>query len=76
MATTKKRINISVNDNINDSLQALAKSRKQPVATVASTLLQNMLEIEEDSILSEIADSRLNTTKKGDWVKSSDDVWK
>lgn len=76
MATTKKRINISVSDKISDSLQALAKSRKQPVATVASTLLQKMLEIEEDAILSEIADSRLKDAKKSDWVESSDDVWK
>lgn len=74
MVTTKHRINISVSKSTREALRRLAKRDQEPVATKAGALLEFALEMEEDRILSEIADKRL----KGDirWVKDSDKIWK
>ncbi len=58
MPTIKKRINISVSDDVNDALQELADRDQMPQATKAEQLLQLALEIEEDDVLNAIAHSR------------------
>ena len=55
MATTKKRINISVSKNVNDTLERLAKRDQMPQATKAEHLLTMALEIEEDEVLNAVA---------------------
>lgn len=62
MATTKKRINISVSKDLDDVLSRLAKRDQVPQATKAEHLLRIALEIEEDQILDAIAAKR-DTTK-------------
>jgi len=63
MATTKQRINISVSKSTAETLAYLAKRDQKPVATKAGDLLEFALEIEEDSMLSKIADERLKNHK-------------
>jgi predicted DNA-binding protein len=75
MTTTKKRINISVSKETEQALQYLAKRDQEPVATKAGGLLELALELEEDMVLSAIADERLKN-HKGRWIKDSDKIWK
>lgn len=75
MATTKKRINISVSKETEKALERLAKRDQMPQATKAEHLLSIALELEEDAFLSTVADKRL-AQKKVRWVKDSDALWK
>ncbi|MCR4281150.1 MAG: hypothetical protein NUV88_02345, partial [Candidatus Kaiserbacteria bacterium] len=59
MATTKDRINISVSKDTKKILTALARRDEMPVATKAGDLIEQMLELEEDRVLSAIAAERL-----------------
>ncbi|MEK7093640.1 MAG: hypothetical protein AAB927_04110 [Patescibacteria group bacterium] len=74
MATTKQRINISVTKSTAKALAYLAKREEVPVATKAGALLEFALEIEEDRMLSNIADERLKGKVR--WIKDSDKIWK
>jgi hypothetical protein len=58
MATTKKRINISVSKELDTLLGKLAKRDQVPQATKAEHLIRMALEIEEDQILDQIARKR------------------
>ncbi|HEY4488863.1 MAG TPA: hypothetical protein VJA87_00025 [Candidatus Paceibacterota bacterium] len=58
MATTKKRINISVSKELDDVLNKLAERDQVPQATKAEHLLRLALEIEEDEALDTIARKR------------------
>ena len=58
MATTKRRINISLPDSVNDALTLLAERDNVPEATKATDLLQLGLEIEEDQVWDAIAAKR------------------
>jgi len=58
MATTKKRINISVPRFVEDSIAKLAKRDELPQATKAGELLRMALEIEEDQVFDTIASKR------------------
>jgi predicted DNA-binding protein len=73
MATTKTRINISLSDDVEKALKALAKRDQVPSATKAAELLRLALEIEEDYVFSKIADDRL-AEKNIKWLKS-EEVW-
>ena len=58
MATVKRRINISLPDDVNLALTRLAERDRVPQATKAASLLQLALEIEEDQIWDALAASR------------------
>lgn len=58
MATTKKRINISLPSNLDIMLSRIARRDNIPQATKAVYLLGIALEIEEDIILNKIANKR------------------
>ncbi len=58
MATSKKRINISVSDDIDEALIKLAKRDNMPQATKAVQLIQVALEIDEDGIWNTLAENR------------------
>lgn len=64
MATTKKRINITLSKSTEAFLSLIAKRDKVPQATKASELLDFALEIEEDRMLGDLATHRLKTAKK------------
>ena len=73
MATAKDRINISVSKSTRRMLEGLAKRDEKPVATKASELLEEALELQEDLFLSRIADERLKN-HKGRWL-THEEVW-
>ena len=73
MATTKKRINISVSDSVNDALKRLARRDQEPIATKAADLLEMALEIEEDRYFEKVAAERLKGKVR--WVRDSDKIW-
>ena len=58
MATTKKRINISLPSNLDIMLSRVAKRDNMPQATKAVYLLGIALEIEEDMVFDKIASER------------------
>ncbi|MFH1821787.1 MAG: toxin-antitoxin system, antitoxin component [Methanobacteriota archaeon] len=58
MPTLKKRINLSVPEDIEKALTLLAKRDRVPVTTKTMELLEEALEIEEDRVLLAIAEER------------------
>lgn len=74
MTTSKKRINITLPDDVDEFLTILAKRDKVPKATKVITLLQAALEFEEDMILSRIADERVESSK-GQKFLSHEEFW-
>jgi hypothetical protein len=73
MATTKKRLNITLPKEVEEALSFVAKRDNVPDATKATSLLTLALEIEEDAVLDHIAKKR--DTKKTVYV-SHKDAWK
>ncbi len=73
MPTTKKRINISISKELDSALRTIAKRDRVPEATKAAQMLQIALELEEDKILSEIAERR--DTKGAKYI-SHKQAWK
>ena len=59
MPTTKKRINITVDDGTYEALHRLSGSRGQSVAGVGMSLIEQALEYQEDLHFSRIADERM-----------------
>jgi predicted DNA-binding protein len=64
MPTTKKRINITVDDDIFEVLERLSKMRNEPVAGVGLELIEEALEFQEDLHFSRVADERLQKKEK------------
>lgn len=58
MATTKKRINISIPKTVDRVLSLAAERDQIPQATKAAHLLQLALELEEDQLWDKIATKR------------------
>ncbi|HEX9721955.1 MAG TPA: hypothetical protein VGA53_01695 [Candidatus Paceibacterota bacterium] len=58
MATTKKRVIISVSKPVEQALELLAKRDQVPQATQAAHLLETALEIEEDQVWNQVAERR------------------
>jgi len=72
MATTKKRINISVGKSTRTALNLLARRDEVPVATKAARLLEEALELDEDIRLGAFVKNRLHSAR---FVKDRDAVW-
>lgn len=64
MPTAKRRINISVDDEVYEALERLSAQRDQPVAGVSLSLIQQALEYQEDIYFSRVADERLARKQK------------
>lgn len=73
MATTKKRINISVSRELDTMLGRLAKRDQMSLATKAEHMLIKSLEFEEDEILNFVAESR---DQKGAKFISHEEAWR
>ena len=73
MATRKRQLSITVSQADKAMLCALAEQDGVPIETKASELLLMYLEIEEDRVLSAIADER-HSERNIKWV-SGNDVW-
>ena len=63
MPTAKKRINITMNDDVYGALERLSAKRDQSVAGVGLSLIEEALEYQEDLHFSRVADERVS--KKG-----------
>ncbi len=72
MATTKRRLNITLSPEVDALISLIAKRDQVPEATKVAELLHISLALEEDKAFSLLADERLSGKTK--WV-SHDDVW-
>ena len=64
MPTQKKRIHITVDDDIYEALGRLSAKRGESLATVGLELIEQALEYQEDLHFSRIADGRLRAKQK------------
>ena len=64
MPTTKRRLNITVDDETYGVLERLSSKRRQSVAGVGLSLIEEALEYQEDLHFSRIADERLGRKEK------------
>ena len=64
MPTTKKRINITVDDDVYKALERLSGKRDQSVAGVGLSLIEEALAYQEDLHFSRVADDRLAKKQK------------
>jgi len=64
MPTTKRRINITVNDDVYKALERLSDQRDESVAGVGLSLIEEALEYQEDLHFSRIADDRIAKKQK------------
>jgi len=64
MPTTKRRINITVDDDVYKALERLSNKRDQSVAGVGLGLIEEALEYQEDLHFSRIADDRIAKKQK------------
>ncbi len=64
MATTKRRLNITLSPDLDWALSKIAKRDNVPEATKAAELLQSALLVEEDSVWARLADTRYKEKSK------------
>lgn len=64
MPTTKKRINITLDDDIYQALERLSGKREESVAGVGLKLIKQALEYQEDLYFSRVADDRLGRKER------------
>jgi predicted DNA-binding protein len=64
MPTSKKRLNITVDDETYAVLERLSSKRQQSVAGLGLSLIEEALEYQEDLHFSRIADERLGRKEK------------
>lgn len=72
MPTDKKRINLTVEDDLFFNLKQLAEKEQTSVAQVSHALLERALELKEDHYFSKIGEERL--LKKSKRI-SHEDIW-
>ncbi len=72
MPTAKKRINLTVEDDLFENLKSLAKKEKSSIASLSHALLERALELREDMHLSKVGEERLS--QKGKRI-SHKDIW-
>ncbi len=72
MPTAKKRINLTVEDDLFENLKSLAKKEKSSIASLSHALLERALELREDMYFSKVGEDRLN--KKSKRI-SHKDIW-
>jgi predicted DNA-binding protein len=62
--TLKKRINLSLDDQLYSALEKLCKRNNDTLAGLSTKLIERAMEIEEDQYFSRIADKRLEANEK------------
>lgn len=72
MPTAKKRINLTVEDDLFLNLKQLAEKENTSVADVSHALLERALELKEDHYFSKVGEGRLS--KKSKRI-SHEDIW-
>ena len=64
MPTAKKRINITVDDELFEALESLSHKKQKSVSGTSLDLIEKAIELDEDSYFSRIADDRLSQKQK------------
>ena len=64
MPTAKKRINITLDDEVYSALVELSEKRAKSISSVSLSLIETALELQEDRYFSRIADERLERKEK------------
>ena len=72
MPTAKKRINLTVEDDLFINLKQIADKEKTSVANVSHILLERALELKEDHYFSKVGEDRLAKKPKRITHK---DIW-
>jgi hypothetical protein len=73
MATNKKRLNVTVDSELETIIEILAKRDQMSQSAKAVQLMKTAIELDEDEILNQLAESRDN--KKAKFI-SHDQAWK
>ena len=73
MPTSKKRLNLTLPEDLEEMLIGFAKRDKMPVAAKAIELLKIAIEIEEDAVWAQLAAERDTPDAK---FISHEDAWK
>jgi len=63
MPTTKKRLNITLSDELAELIKLLSERDNVPLATKAAELLKKAVEEEEDEVLAMMAEERVKERK-------------
>ena len=72
MSTSKKRINLSVEDSLYSELEELQKLRGAPwISSIVIELTKEALELQEDLYFTKIAEERMNGEET-----SHEEAWK
>ena len=74
MPTTKKRIQIPISDKVHKELERLAKKRGLSLSSLSHDLIEEALEIQEDTYFSRTGDKALESLKSKTLI-SHDDAW-
>jgi hypothetical protein len=72
MPTAKKRINLTVDDDVFRSLDRIARKKKTSIANISHLLLEKALELQEDLYYSRIGEERISRKFKR---LSHEDIW-
>lgn len=72
MPTAKKRINLTVEDEVFESLKRIAKRENASVASISHLLLEKALELQEDFYFSRAGEERIAKKFKR---LSHEDIW-
>ena len=64
MPTAKKRINITIDDEVYTALVELSERRAKSISSVSLSLIETALELQEDRYFSDVADRRLERKEK------------
>ena len=64
MPTAKKRINLTVEDELFENLKRLAKKEDTSIASVSNALIERALELREDMYFSKVSEQRLEKVAK------------
>ena len=64
MPTAKKRINLTIEDELFNNLKKLAKKEQTSVSNVSHALLERALELREDLYFSKTSEERLNSKSR------------
>lgn len=74
MPTMKKRINVTVNKDLERGISILAKRRQMSKSAVLAELAKEALELQEDLDWARIVEERMK--KKVKFIPNSDAIWK
>ncbi|MDO8569290.1 MAG: hypothetical protein Q7R89_00685 [bacterium] len=74
MPTIKKRLNITLSEEMDKDIQALAHRDNVPKATITAKLIREALELQEDLRLGHIAEQR--SSDGSEYILNKDEFWK